>query len=610
MSAGRKKTPYSVSSAAICALGALFAAGFAVLAGSLYKVQVTDAADFRSGQMRQSLRRVQVPGRRGRILDRNGAVLADGRPGVCVACYLDEMRRPGSWTNTVNAVEDAADRLAACIGRAREISSSLARRHVRDSPPVPLVLAQNLTDEEQARFAEHAQEFPGLDFLVRDERTYPHGSLAAHLLGYVRREKPDAPPDGSPANYLLPEMRGLEGVERYYDGYLAGTPGEDVLRVDARGYMQARWEGRPARPGPDLTLTIDVKIQRALENALKGKTGAGVAIDPRNGDVLAIASSPAFDPNAFVPRISRDDYFALTNDPRHPLLNRAISGRYAPGSTFKPVTALAALDVRAIDKTVEYDCTGLFSHNGFKLHCWNRWGHGPIALDEAILHSCNTYFCEAGRKAGTNAVVSAARAFGLGSKTGIDLFGENGGTVPDASWKMGRLKEKWHPADLYGMSIGQGFLIATPLQMAVLCAALANGGAVMRPRVASPAAGAAAPAPRSRVPYSAADMATVRNAMRETALRGTGRRIYERRDAEGRATRLAVSCAGKTGTAEIGSGPNKRKNAWTIAFAPFENPSMAVAIVVEDGESGGLTAAPLAHDVFAAAFGETEAEEP
>lgn len=618
MSAPGKSRPQRVGALPLAILFSFFGAGLAVLACSLYKVQVQDVAAFRSNQSRQFLRRVQIPGRRGRILDRNGEVLAEGRPGVCVACYPDEFRKPGSWTNTVEAIDAAANALCAAIGRKREISRKRIERHVKDSPPMPLILAQDLDDAEQARFAEHSSAFPGLAFYVREERVYPRGPFAAHVLGYVGRERPDQPaPAGAPpealaeaprVNYYNPELRGRDGVEKYYDRYLAGSLGENVMEVDSRGGMRNVWTGREARPGPDIRLTIDSKVQTTLENALSGLVGAGVVIDPRNGDILAMASSPAFDPNDFEPFIGEKEYAALRDNPAHPLLNRAIAGQYAPGSTFKPVTALAALSSGAIDAHRAYDCKGVYRLGAFQLHCWNRWGHGPIALKEAISQSCNTYFCDAGRQAGTNAVISAARAFGLGSRTGIDLLGEAAGTVPDAAWKRKRLNEPWYPGDLCQMSIGQGFLLATPLQMAVVCAALANGGDLVRPRIALPATEQERGRRAGRLPFSAEDIESVREGMRAVAEEGTGRRISTRQTADGAAMRLNASCAGKTGTAEIGSGENKRKNTWVIAFAPYEHPTAAVALVVEDGESGGLTAAPRVHDVLAAIFGEVPAD--
>ena len=587
----------------IMLLGAVFAAGIAVLAVSLYAVQVRDTAEFRNDQSLQSLRRVQIPGVRGRILDRNGKVLARSRPGVCVACYVDELRRPGPASNTVDAVMSAAASLYSAIGRTGGVRRARVERHLRNTSPMPLVLAESLTDAEQARFAEHAQDFPGMDFMVRDERAYPCGKMAAHVLGYTGRDRPDDP-SGAKANYYLPEIRGREGVEKFYDAYLSGVAGEHLIQVDSRGCLRKAWVGRPARPGPDLSLTLDAKLQAAVEKALEGRTGAGVAIDPRNGDVLALASSPAFDPNAFARGIAPDEYAALRDDPGRPLMDRAIAGMYAPGSTFKPVTALAALSSGAVAPGWECDCKGVFRLGAFRLNCWNRWGHGPMDMAGAIAQSCNTYFCEAGRMAGTNAVISAARAFGLGGATGIDLPGEKGGTVPDAAWKMRHLHEPWYPGDLCQMSIGQGFLQTTPLQMAVACAAIANGGAVYRPRLSAPGAGS--PRPLWRLPFKAADVARVRAAMRTVAESGTGKRIAVRRHEDGTETRLAVACAGKTGTAEIGRGDRKRKNTWVIAFAPYDRPTVAVALVVENGESGGLTNAPLVHDILAAAFGEVE----
>lgn len=591
---------------AFLALAGLYLLGVGVLMTALYRVQVLGAARFRYDQSRQSIRRVQVPGTRGRILDRNGIVLADCRPSLCVVCYAEEFQRRGDWSNTVNAIDAAIDQVAAVVKVPRGVSREAVARHVRRSLAMPLIVWKDLDDAAFARFAERAGDFPGFSEYVQDERVYPKGRLAAHVLGYVGRDRPDLDNGDEQVHFYLPEMRGRGGVEGFYDRYLVGVPGKRLIRVDARGYSQAVWEGEPEKPGPDLKLTLDANIQAALERSLAGVTGAGVVLDPRTGAVLAMASAPGFDPNAFVPSVPAALFQSLNEDPGRPLLNRATMGAYAPGSTFKPVTALAALAGGwPADKT--YDCTGLFTLGNLKLHCWDRYGHGELALREAIEKSCNAFFCHLGEVAGSNAVISAARAFGLGTRTGIDLPGDFAGVVPDDAWKRETYREHWYPGDVCQMAIGQGMLMVTPLQMAVVCAALANGGRIYRPFLKAPAADAAAPDPVRALPFTPEQFALVRGGMRDVAEKGTGRRIRAR-FADEAWHPLAVTCAGKTGTAEIGRGAARRKNTWVIAFAPFENPTVAVAMIVERGESGGLTVAPRVHEVLASVFGETTIE--
>ena len=597
-------------------LGAVFAFGELVLGVSLFRLQVLEVADSRENLTLQATRRVREPGRRGRILDRKGRVLAECRPSYGIRCDLEEFQRRGAASTTVAAVDAAVERLARALGRPRQVSSARIARHLHTATAVPLVVWQDLDETGFARFCERAHAFPGFEGFTDAERTYPYGTLAAHVLGYTGRGEMEGF-ENDPVYFSEKEMRGREGVERFDDGYLTGAPGERSVRVDARGFRPTRdrqelladgQEGYVAPvAGLDLTLTLDVDVQFALERELRGVTGAGVVLDPRDGAVLALASAPTFDPNDCVPRLTFAAYAALTNAPEKRGQNRAISEAYAPGSTFKPITALAALRTGWLADDV-YDCLGVYRLGNLRLHCWDRCGHGPLALRKALEQSCNTYFCNLGTAIGTNAVLEAARAFGLGARTGIDLGGEVPGVLPDAEWKRRWYGEPWYPGDTCQMCIGQGMLLVTPLQMAVVAAALANGGRVYRPYLLARPDRAREPV--RRLPFRDEDIALVRLGMKDVVDVGTGRRVAVRTgESDGRRRprhRLNVDCAAKTGTAEIGRGATRRKNTWVIAFAPYERPTVAVALIVERGESGGKTAAPRVHNVLAAVFGETE----
>jgi len=585
-------------------LGCVFAAGLSVLAVSLYRVQVVETAAFKEDQREQATRAVRVPGLRGRILDRAGRVLADSRPSRDVVCRPEAFRGKGAVARADAEIARLADvlRLERLVDRAR------IEHHFRHANTLPLTLWRDLDDAALARFAENAVNFPGFDLVLRAERTYPYGELAAHLLGYTGRDRPEATTDDDLRRLYEPELRGRAGLESRFNRYLAGATGEKTVRVDARGFAASEEMTREPAAGLDLRLTLDLRLQLVLERQLRGHAGAGVVLDPRDGAVLAMASAPAFNPNDFVPSLAPELYESLAADPLKPLLNRAISGTYAPGSTFKPVTALAALEAGWIPEE-SYTCTGVFTMGGLRLHCWDRYGHGAIDLGRAIELSCNTFFCNLGRTIGTNAVITTARAFGLGARTGIDLEGEAPGVVPDDGWKRANWNEAWYPGDVCQMSIGQGMLTATPLQMAVVCAALANGGRVYRPHLQARREDEPAPAPVRRLACRPEHLERVRRAMRDVVETGTGRRIRLRADEATRTRRtLAVSCAGKTGTAEVGRGATRRKNTWIIAFAPYENPTAAVAMVIENGESGGKTTAPKVQQVLAALFGEKEVE--
>ncbi len=572
-------------------LALVFGAGLAFLAVSLYRVQVVRYAAFARDQMRQSIRRVQVPGPRGRIYDRNGVCLAENRPSYCIAYYVEELRRRGPWSRTIDAVNADIDRLAVAIGVPRQLSYTAVSNHIVRSLPIPLLAWRDVDETTLARWAEASGDFPGVDVYVQPERHYPFGALAAQTLGYVRRDRPAASL-GERYHFHLPEMLGANGIEREYNDLLTGCIGEQLIRVDARGYKHAVWEGQPAVAGRDLRLTLDVRVQQALEQALRGWRGAGVVVDPRNGEILALASAPAYDLNAMVPAPTTGVWDRLNADEGRPLINRAVQGRYAPGSTFKPVTAMAALLRKDFDPDATYACDGAFVLGTMRLRCWNTYGHGNVTLRKAIEQSCNSYFCHLGQEIGYDAIYAEAWKLGLGRPLGIDLPSESRGLLPTGEWKERMLRDKWRPGDTCQIAIGQGLLVVTPLQMAMLVSVFANGGTLRRPHLKL---GDGPPETIREMGWPQAELARVREGMRDVAVFGTGRRVQVR----------GLDVAAKTGTAEYDAGGVRRKNTWVTAFAPFDRPTAAVAIVVENGESGGQTVAPMVRDVLVSLFGES-----
>ena len=574
-----------VSDLSCWATMSVFATGLLVLAIHLKAVQIDGAPDYNYEKSRQSVRRVQTAGTRGRILDRRGRVLADSRRSVSIVCNASAFRKR-TWEATEAAISEAVSNVASIVGRASPLTERTVRRHVRQSLAMPLVAWRDIDGRELARFYENEWLLTGFSVMETEDRTYPNGSLACHLVGYVGRDLARGEEGDERFSFREFELCGRSGLELYYNGFLRGVPGEKKLLVDARGFTERERVVSEARRGPDLYLTIDAEIQRVAEAQLKGLRGACVVMDPRDGSVLAFASAPGYDLNEFVPVLSHEVYSRHLNDPDRPLLNRASGGLYAPGSTFKPITALAGLGM-GYPASCEYDCNGAYVLPGMKLHCARRWGHGPIAVEEALKVSCNTFFCNLGMDIGTNALFSAARAFGLGERTGIDYTDDRAGVVPDDAWKRKTYGERWYPGDLAQMSIGQGMLLASPLQMAVVAGAIGTGYLV------TPHLKYGQPSARRPLPFSKRSLDVVREGMRQVVAGGSGVKGGEGVD---------VVVCGKTGTAEYGSSSNRRKNTWFIAYAPSEAPRAAVALVVEDGESGGGTAAPRVAEVMKRIF--------
>lgn len=580
-----------VSGLSCLLLAVLFAAGLVHLGVRLKEVQIDDSADYRYANVRQSVRRVQTAGVRGRILDRRGTVLAANRRSVSIVCQPTAFQSR-TWEATAKAIEGAVAAVAAAIGRPSPLSPNAVRRHIRQSLAMPLVAWRDVDDRELAVFSEREVEFPGFAVEETVEREYPEGGLAAHVVGYVGRDRVEADAGDEKYNFVTTELRGRSGLESYYDGFLRGVPGERNLLVDARGFAIRGWTVVEARRGLDLRLSLDAEIQREAERQLLGEVGACAVINPANGEVLALASSPGYQLNSFVPTLSHEVYARYAEDPAKPLLNRASGGLYAPGSTFKPITALAGLKSGwPVRET--YDCTGVFSLGSLSLRCSSRWGHGALDVRHAIMKSCNPFFCGLGMSIGTNALVGAARAFGLGKKTGLDLGVDAAGVVPDGEWKSRTYHEPWYPGDLAQMAIGQGMLLVTPLQMACAAGAIGTGYLV------TPHLKLDAPVERTMLPFSASQLSVVRDGMRMVVGGDGGSRGTGWRGGEG----VPVPVSGKTGTAELGVGERRRKNAWFIAYAPSERPTVAAAMVIENGESGGSTAAPRVCEILRTAFG-------
>jgi penicillin-binding protein 2 len=475
-----------------------------------------------------------------------------------------------------------------------------------------------LPPQTQAIFAERAAQLPAVDLIATPVRQYANGSLAAHLLGFAgQAEQPDDA-DADEFYYYQADTAGKQGIEKTCDEALRGMPGGRSIRVNPSGQSVGEVGFKPAERGDRVMLTIDANIQRLVENALDHAPlsagaelrAAAVVLDPRNGEVLAMASRPAFDPNLFTPGASPEQVAWVLRNPGSPLLNRAIGARYAPGSTFKPITLLAALDSGAVKPSDTSTCEGALQIGNRSFRCWSKTGHGRIDAAGAIKQSCDVWFYEKGMATKVDAIAKTATDFGLGQACGLDVAGEINGLVPTPGWKRMHYGERWWDGDTAQMSIGQSFLLTTPLQMACVTAALANGGTLWRPfvvrRIETPDGVLVSETkPEQHRNISSPNFELVRQAMLAVvqAPDGTGHSAAVR----------GLNVAGKTGSAEadirVDGSIRRIKRTWFIGFAPYEAPQVAVAVVFEQGDSGGHTAAPVAGQILAGIYGKSSARQ-
>ena len=567
----------------------VLASMFVALLAIMWRVQVVNSSKYTKSLDRQSIRRIRLPGIRGSIYDKNGLCLAGNNPSYCIAFFIEELRVPGKWTKTIDKVESIIDKMSVELNIPREISRKDIEQHIKRRLPLPLLAWKNISPAIIAKVKETTRQRQGIDIYVEPVRTYPQGALAAHVIGYVGRAK-NKKSSENPYHYYLPEMEGKTGIEKEFNSILTGTAGGKLIRVDASGFKHTDKFEKDPIPGSDIRLTIDSRIQKLAEHALCGVRGACVIVDPRNGDVLALANSPSFDLSRFTPTIPTKYWHKLNDDKRLPLFNRAISGAYAPGSIFKPLVAIAALEGKSIKPYTEYNCPGYFELGKSRFHCWKHSGHGTIDVRKALEQSCNVYFFNVGQACGYERIYHMAAAVGLGYKTGISLPAESRGLLPNNGWKKEHYHDSWRAGDTCNLSIGQGFLAVTPIQMAMYTATIANSGTLYYPRLLL-AQGSDIDKKNitpgkimNKLNWSMLTLETVRGGMFDVvnAPTGSGRR----------AAISEMMMAGKTGTAEVGPRYHRRKNTWMILFAPYTNPRYSIAMIVEDGISGGITVAP------------------
>jgi len=581
----------------IVGAGVLMALGFAAIVARLFVLQVGQGESWYSLSESNRIRVSRVAPTRGVIYDRNGDPLVDNR----------------SSFDVVVTPEDAKD-LEATIQQVSEflgaepptMAQVLAAARQRPAYEATVIYRDVDFDRVVVPLETHRLEWPGVSLELGPLRTYPYGPLASHLLGYVGEVSQTELANRT--GYRMGDLIGKFGAERAYESLLRGLPGGQQIEVDALGRKLRVLSHVPETPGNSIVLTLDRRLQQFSEQLLQGREGAIVVLDPNTGGILALASNPSFDPNVFAGGINFREWRRLTSDKLKPLNDRAIQGMYPPGSTFKIVTAAAALETGVINPFTRIFCPGHYHFANRDYRCWKKGGHGSVDLHEAIVHSCDVYFYQVGQRVGIDTLAEYAHRFGLGEPTGISLDHEKPGLIPDSEWKRKRFKEAWYAGETLSAAIGQGYVLATPLQMANVIATVANGGRRYKPhyveRIESPTGDTI----QETKPEIAGEAGLRKTTLLQ--LRDALRDVVNTPGGTGKKAKLpTIEVGGKTGTSQVfkmgrqqiktaGLPKHLRDHAWFVAFAPVEAPEIAIAVLVEHaGTGGGATAAPLARDV-------------
>ncbi|MBV9904934.1 MAG: penicillin-binding protein 2 [Alphaproteobacteria bacterium] len=573
------------------------AAVFAVLSGRLYQLQIKNGSQYKTQAEENRVNQRLIAPPRGRIMDRFGVELANNRRNYRVLLVAEQA------TDGVEAALNA-------IGQVIYLSDVQRKKVLRDIAAnrkfVPVPVAENLTWEEFARINMHLPYLSGVQPDVGETRDYPFGAELAHVIGYVAAVSPDDKKDQTDPLLDLPGFRiGKRGIEKAFDTEVRGEAGASRVEVNAYGRVIRELSRDSGVPGQDVWLTIDSELQRFTDQRLGDESAAVVVLDAQTGDVLALSSTPGYDPNLFNVGITSAQWKDLTTNDHKPLLNKAISGAYPPGSTFKPAMAMAAVQNGLADLHV--NCSGALTIGNHQFHCWKRGGHGGVDLWRGIAQSCDVFFYEVARRLGIDKMEAAARALGLGAETGVELPGENGGFIPSAAWKEARFGIPWQQGETLVTGIGQGYVLTTPIQLATLAARIASGRAVS-PRIAHTVGTVSQPRPLpDPLPFSDEAFEAVRGGMNAVVNQG------------GTASRWRIATpgmemAGKTGTAQVrritkeerASGVRSnasldwklRDHVLFIAYAPVEQPRYALSCIVEHGSAEGHPQVEIARDVL------------
>jgi penicillin-binding protein 2 len=562
---------------------------------NFWKIQVLDHKKYWEQSEANRMREIVLPSQRGLIKDRGETILADNKASFKVSIIRENCKD--------------FDKSCRKISRLLKIDEDVLKERIKkyESFPIfkPIVVKENLSFDEVALIEARKLEFPELILQAEPKRFYPFGSLAAHALGYIQELSQEEIKNGIYVGRRLGDLIGKTGVEKVYEATLVGTDGQALEIVDSMGRSKGEIERHDPQKGQNLKLTLDYALQEKAEELLEGREGAVVMMDPQKGEILALASYPTFDPNKFIDRFTPEEWLNLVNSPEHPLENRAVRGQYAPGSIFKLVIDLGALDLGLVDEETTFTCKGEIEIYNERFSCWAEKGHGDMNLIQGIRNSCNIYHYQVGKKMGIEEISRFAKILGFGAKTGIDLPGEKIGLVPDPRWKREVRNERWQPGETISVSIGQGPLLVTPIQVALYTSIIANRGKKVTPHLVNSQSQIKndALAENNTVEIEPSTFETVIQGMWEVVNNG----------GTGWAANIkGFDICGKTGSTQlISTDKDEEKkeeeeeeeeeaktHSWFTGFAPRDNPKIVVTVLVEYGGMGGATAAPLARQLF------------
>ncbi len=572
------------------------------LAGRMYQLQVLESDRYKTLADENRINMQLLPPPRGRIFDRFGQPLAVNQLNYRLVIVPEQ----------AGDLERSLDGLGVLIPIETRERDRILREAQRKRKFVPITVRENLTWEEVSRIEVNAPDLPGTMIDVGQTRHYLAGEEAAHIIGYVGAVS-EKELEGDPV-LALPGFRiGKNGAEKIFETALRGKAGSRQVEVNAYGRIIRELRRNEGQPGDDHILTIDMGLQEYTNARINHESAAAVVVDVHSGEVLALVSSPSFNPNSFTTGISQTEWNALMANPRFPLTNKAISGQYSPGSTFKMMVALAAQSGGILNPSQEVFCPGHMDLGNRRFHCWKRGGHGTMNMNSGITQSCDVYFYEVSKRAGVDAIAKMARRFGLGERLGIELPSERKGLVPTRDWKLAVHGVPWQKGETLTIGIGQGFLLTTPLQLAIMTARIANGGIAVRPKLVRETQRVGRRLPDNREPFpsmglSAVHLAVVQKGMSDVtnSPRGTAYRA--------RIEEPGMTMAGKTGSVQVkritkaererGVRKNEdlewkdRDHALFVGYAPVDSPRYAVSVVVEHGGGGSKTAAPIARDIL------------